>query len=475
MKMQFIFYIAVFAILQSCNNGQNSTKERNPILLSDVHNKASCVFLTKDEKSNPVGSWTEIDSAGNKHFYFASWDAKFEKFASGIEIPIPPNTSIHEEGMPKIAFKGDGTMMAIYETSVPSEKSRFGLSDIQYMMSFDKGKSWTTPKSIQSEDTHIGSRSFSNIIRLDDGEIGVSWLDTDPDSTNIGRPVKFARTNANKGFGHAILIESSACQCCRTALSSDGGGSVIVVFRNLLSGSVRDISVSNSSDNGRTFNKAVPFSNDHWVVDGCPHNGPSVVSKDEHTYVTWFTGSEQNGVFYAALDKGNNMILKRQLAPKGRFVQLCLMPDGTRIATFNVSYNEGDSTYSKIKLNKTKGADFFEKEITLPRVHASHPVIISNGKHHVIVAWTDTDQIYYLQLAANGISDLVKETENEPFKMENKIEIPKLSFSNDPVCGMKINEHTAVDTTLFQGKVIGFCSKSCKDMFLKDPKAVALH
>ncbi|HRQ50275.1 MAG TPA: sialidase family protein, partial [Agriterribacter sp.] len=341
MKKLFLIYMTLFCVLLSCGDSERSGKATAPVLLSDANNKASCVFLARDEKNQPVISWTETDSTGNKHFYFTS----------RMPIPIAPNTSIHEEGMPKIAFKGDGTMVAIYETSVPSAKSRFGLSDIQYVMSFDKGKTWTGCRSIQSDVPHTGSRSFGNIIRLDDGEIGVAWLDTDPDDAHSGRPVKFARTNGKDGFGDAVLIESFACQCCRTALSSDGQGNVSVVFRDLLSGSVRDISVSSSANNGRSFSKAVPFSNDQWVIDGCPHNGPSVVSSSEATYVTWFTGSDRKGVFYAALDKNNNMIFKRQLAPNGRFVQLCLMPDGTRIAAYNASYREGDTTYSKIVVN----------------------------------------------------------------------------------------------------------------------------
>src|SRR5690606_18887607 len=114
-----------------------------------------------------------------------------------------------------------------------------------------------------------------NIIRLDDGEVGAAWLGANPDGGKEGRPVKFAKTTKNGGFGDAVLIESFACQCCRTALSRNGSGQVSVVFRDLLPGSVRDISVSKSFDNGRTFSAAAPFSNDNWVIDGCPHNGPS--------------------------------------------------------------------------------------------------------------------------------------------------------------------------------------------------------
>ena len=38
----------------------------------------------------------------------------------------------------------------------------------------------------------------------------------------------------------------------------------------------------------------------------------------------------------------------------------------------------------------------------------------------------------------------------------------------DPSCGMPVSAGIG-DTTHYKGKVLGFCSKECKDEFLKDP------
>jgi YHS domain-containing protein len=35
----------------------------------------------------------------------------------------------------------------------------------------------------------------------------------------------------------------------------------------------------------------------------------------------------------------------------------------------------------------------------------------------------------------------------------------------DPVCGMALNSVAVVETSMLQGKVYGFCSKSCKETF----------
>jgi hypothetical protein len=409
MKKSIIFYIVSVAglfILQSCNNTGNKNERTGskPVLLSNPHNRASCVFLTDDERNKPVVSWVEIDPAGEKHFYFSRMDTVTDRFLKPKPIPIRQNASIHEEGMPKIAVKGDGTLLAIYETSTPMKGSRWGLGDINYIQSFDNGNTWTSPQSISPDIKKGLSASFSGIARLGDGEIGVSWLSTNPaKQEHMARPVLFAKTDGKKGFGKEILITRQACQCCRTALSSDKDGEISLVFRDMLPGEVRDISVSTSSDDGATFSKAVSFSGDDWVVDGCPHNGPSAVTRKHHTYVTWFTGGNKSGVYYAELDSSRKLLLKKYLNPNGRFIQLTLMPDGTRMIAYDANYPKGDSMYSRIIINKINEYGSFETSVTPDKEEASYPVVQPVGNKQAVVAWTNRDRVYYKPINTDEI------------------------------------------------------------------------
>jgi YHS domain-containing protein len=43
----------------------------------------------------------------------------------------------------------------------------------------------------------------------------------------------------------------------------------------------------------------------------------------------------------------------------------------------------------------------------------------------------------------------------------------------DPSCGMPLTASTIEDTVHYNGKVYGFCSDECKQIFLKDPEALA--
>ena len=49
----------------------------------------------------------------------------------------------------------------------------------------------------------------------------------------------------------------------------------------------------------------------------------------------------------------------------------------------------------------------------------------------------------------------------------------KFSNTKDPVCGMKLKFGIA-DSLLYQGKIIAFCNKGCKDEFLKNPKGYSV-
>jgi YHS domain-containing protein len=51
-----------------------------------------------------------------------------------------------------------------------------------------------------------------------------------------------------------------------------------------------------------------------------------------------------------------------------------------------------------------------------------------------------------------------------------KVKIADLASDNDVVCGMKLEGQPITDTTMYRGKMYGFCSPECKTEFLKDPK-----
>lgn len=65
------------------------------------------------------------------------------------------------------------------------------------------------------------------------------------------------------------------------------------------------------------------------------------------------------------------------------------------------------------------------------------------------------------------ITDVAAYREKITAQHEDDAKSVKVDNKKDPVCGMPVKE--VADTTMYKGKVIGFCSKECKSDFLKNP------
>lgn len=453
--------------LTSCHV-PDSRRQQDAILLSDSMREASCVYLTGDENNIPVVSWVEtVSGTEHKYFFVAFWNEDKSRFGTPVSIPIEQNASIHEEGMPKIAVKGNGVLMAVYEVSAPTAASNWA-GFIHYLQSTDNGKTWSVPECVHADTTGDKERSFAAVTRLANGEIGVCWLDAAFEKAGKGRPVKFAHTNGKSGFANEQVIDSLACECCRTAISSDDKGNINIVYRDILPGSVRDISRSTSHDNGLIFSHPLSFSNDDWVINGCPHNGPSVANNGKNTYATWFAGGEKSGLYYGELNEKGEMKKKTLMTANGRNIQLCLMPDGERIIVYNETIREGDSIYSKIKVSKIKGDAVTYGEVTGSNAHAVYPVVHGIEKNTFVACWVENGSIYYRQIDAGSITQTVQPISTALSGPAGGIHtVISLSNKTDPVCGMHVGQGS--DTTLYKGKIIGFCNEMCKTKFLSKP------
>ena len=462
----YFFAIGLILLAASCGSpGKSRQSHPNAVRISDSLRKAGSVYLTSDEKDNPVISWSEMDS-GKKYFYASFFDAASGKFASAINIPIEPNASVHEEGMPKVAIKGDGTIIAVYETSAPTGRNIFA-GAVYYLVSADKGKSWTKPVRVHADTSRENSHSFASIARLSDGEIGACWLGEPFDEKAGARPVKFAKTNRENKFEHELIIDSAACQCCRTAISSGTNGKIAVAYRDIISDSIRDISVSFSTDIGKTFTPPSPFSDDGWAINGCPHNGPSVAVSDNAVYAAWFTGGRQKGVYYAEVN-GNGAAVNKQLVSRhGRFVQLCPLADGGQVLAYDENIHEDNNTSSKIVLNKIEHGRVFGNDIYTGKAVAGYPVIRSFAGNKIVVAWTSSESVYYALTTADAISEEIQRPAIADAPATPDFSGVKLAGSIDLVCKMPLSLSPA-DTASFKGQVYGFCSASCKERFVKD-------
>jgi hypothetical protein len=317
--MKLPLYLVMTAVIMAGCKQEHSFKQ-----LSSKGTTAQSVYLTHDHHNNPVIVWTE-KSKNNLTLSFAVSHDNGETFAGPISMPLTADVATHAESMPKVAFKNDGTIIAAYEKNAPTVANKYA-SAIYYVVSSDGGKSWATEAFLHSDTVAGRSRSYFDIEQLPDGEIGASWLDIKLNNDTGGRSVRFSKTFQSK-FGSEILVDSSACQCCRIDVYSDIAGRVNVAYRGLMKGgmgqSVRDMMLATSKDGGKSFTSPARISQDNWAIDGCPHTGASLCSNKAGLFSFCYTEGNGTGIYYSFKQNNDSTFSQKQLVSNfGRHPQL---------------------------------------------------------------------------------------------------------------------------------------------------------
>jgi hypothetical protein len=197
-------------------------------------------------------------------------------------------------------------------------------SVIRYAKSTDGGRSFSKAETVAG-DTAPGMRGWESAALGHDGEMHAAWLDgrnAAPKTHQHGHRASsggsaksvtgaaprqdlfYASWKGDGPKGDRMLAER-VCFCCKTAVATSGT-QVFVAWRHIFPGSIRDIAVARSSDNGATFGAPMRLSEDAWKIDACPDDGPAMAT-DAHgvIYLTWPTlvagDTPRKGIFYSSL------------------------------------------------------------------------------------------------------------------------------------------------------------------------------
>ncbi|GAB3025897.1 sialidase family protein [Spirosoma pulveris] len=352
--------------------------------------------LTTDAQGNPLISWVEKISEKETAFYFAQ-AADGQTFGPGIRVKAPAGISSHAEGMPKLAVKTDGTLVAVYEVPNPTPESRFA-GDLLYTMSADNGQHWTDPAPVYQTLKPGTSHSYGDITRLPNGEIGLVYLDEKLPGRE-GRPVMFAQTTNGKGFGPAVLVDDNACQCCRTNVFVDAQKAIHLTYRDLILSNKkdepasRDISTALSTNGGKTFGKPQRVYADNWQVNACPHAGPAVAQVGNELLMTWFSGKEEAvGLRLARL--GSDGLVSSVLSNRAKHPQLATL--GNQLlwvwdeAVSRDGSGEMGSFVQRIAMRTVQnGVTGPTTYLTPDTINAAYPAVLAT-KNGILLAYEQT-------------------------------------------------------------------------------------
>ncbi|MFD2909490.1 hypothetical protein ACFSX9_12190 [Flavobacterium ardleyense] len=367
----------------------------------DSFSTTNCPYLTNDNEGNIVLSFGVENDTEESTFYYAFFNAESNIFGKIIEIESAKGVKLHEENAPKIAFRSDGTVVAVWGVDNTSEAKKYG-GRIFYSQSFDKGKSWTEATPLVTDETSIDQRYF-DIEKLSDGEIGIIWLDSRTSSKLQGSTLFFAATKGTLGFLNEKPIAETTCQCCRTDLFINENGFINVAFRDIINDEIRDMSICISKNNGKTFSKPKRISEDNWKINGCPHTGPTIAENINGLHFAWFTMGNGSGVYYCNSIDGANTFSKRESVSikssakhpqittgKNQHVYIVWdeINDVDGIDTFQVGLQERDE-YGELIVTKF---------ISDAKQNAVYPVIKNIQNDNLLIAWVNRDKpenVYY--------------------------------------------------------------------------------
>jgi hypothetical protein len=372
-----------------------------PIIAAD--SLAGGAYFTKDNHGNAVLCWT-AGGKGNAQLYYAVYEKQKGTLGKPVAVTPSKGTSMHDESMNKVAFRHDGTVIAVYANKHPTEKNKYAGS-ILYSQSSDGGKSWTLEKFLHTDTAQNNSRSFFDLATLPDGEVGAVWLDSRLKKGADGTSLFFSKTNGKDGFFSDWLIAEGVCQCCRTDLYVDSNKNVHVVYRAIdttIKGQIRDFAHRVSLNNGLTFSDPQIISHDNWIIDGCPHTGASIASQKEQIDIVWFTAGGTPGLYYTSATAGQAFQPRQLISQEAHHPQIAsfenrsiVVWDGTE--TQGNQKHDDHTSHHVTKRNITivvKGTSADDNRILkVGDDGGEFPVITILGARDALVAYTREDKI----------------------------------------------------------------------------------
>jgi len=335
---------------------------------------------------------------------------------------IPGDAAPHEQAPAQVAVAPNGDVLVLWQNNRPIEGRRFPASDLRLARSTDGGRTFEPAVTVNDDAGGLpSSHTFHDIAVAPDGTVYVSWIDSrerdrvraalgiadegghgghgghaaaDGDAPEMpSSDVRVARsTDGGRTFEPGIVVARDVCPCCRTSLAVTPDGAVLVAWRRVFDGDVRDIVVARSTDGGRTFSLPARVHDDGWVIPGCPHAGPSLALDGEgRVHAAWYTGSQdRQGVYVAAsADGGTTFGEPLPLLAGGwvpvSLVRLAALPDGAILAAWDDRRDE----QRRIAIARLEGSRVRVLDDDVP---GSAPALAAAGGT-TAVAWLDGEAV----------------------------------------------------------------------------------
>ena len=349
-------------------------------------------------------TWAATGERGTDIYLAASADAG-RTFGRPALVSGPAGANVSGEQPPRVVLSprtGRAPDVVVVWTSKASSGTR-----LLSARSDDGGRRFSAPVPLPGSDAP-GNRGWESVAVTRGGGVVAAWLDhreTAAHGARHGTQDGAARAQLSKlffgpvgGGGAGQALTSGVCYCCKTTLATDADGRVYVAWRHVYPGNVRDIAFTMSNDGGKTFAAPIRVSDDRWVLDGCPENGPALaVDASRRVHVVWPTlvppanrSGEPTMELFHAMSSDGRRFTARQRIPSGGVARHPQMALGSR-GDLVIVWDEPAGGRRRIAMARgtigESGGLSFARQTIEDGSSATYPVVAvtSDGP---LVAWT---------------------------------------------------------------------------------------
>lgn len=292
---------AAFAVFASQGCGHTAPPETTqPIRLeAGTDNRGANIAAAGDRVAV---TWAASSGESTNIFVAMSTDGG-RVFGRPVRVnDIDGDARVNGEQPPRVAVGKD--VVVIWQSK------KDGISRVRMARSPDDGRTFA-PAITVHEAMLSGARGWASLSLDAQGNAQVAWLDgrfavphaasSVPAKSPAGSPPAAGHAqhgSMRQDIFHASIpvqgpaveahVASDVCFCCKTTVATGSNGAIYVAWRHIYPVNLRDMAVARSDDGGRTFGAPVRVSEDHWQLEGCPEDGPSIgVSDGGVVHIAW--------------------------------------------------------------------------------------------------------------------------------------------------------------------------------------------
>lgn len=218
----------------------------------------------------------------------------------------PEKIGAEGELRPKIAFGKNGEIFVTWTQALNKPYA----GHIRFSRSLDGGKTFSPPVTVNRNPDAITHR-FEALAVANDGTLYIAWVDKrDLEAAKAtGQPYEGAAIyvavsrDGGASFGTEFKVADHSCECCRIALSTEQGGTAVLMWRHVFEGGIRDHAMARIGPEG-VLNAPVRATFGQWKIDACPHHGGAIArGGDWGWHLAWYDGNEAKpGLYVARMD-----------------------------------------------------------------------------------------------------------------------------------------------------------------------------